>query len=255
MVNKRKVNNKINENLGDVQNVQKKEETKKEYKNAKEFFIDFFEFFKTQLLKKQVIFFILILLVFGYFVITYISNLKNEDFLSQIQNIDENYVKPNVINIIAKEKLPNAIIIVLSGIAPYIYAPILGVLYGYQVAVHMIYAISTKGVNYNLIVMSIGAIIDFIGFALASSTGFTLCSYSTRRAKYSSKSEPNFLDIRKELYSITNNKKKIKELDNKKKEKAKKIEKYNVQTPYTFILTSFIISVIIILIGAFIFYI
>ena len=255
MVNKRKVNNRVNENLDNIQNVRKKEETKKEYKNAKEFFIDFFEFFKAKILRKQVIFFVLILIVFGYFVSTYISNLKNEDFLSQIQNIDENYVKPNVISIIAKEKLPDAIIIVLSGIAPYIYAPILGVLYGYQVAMHMIYAISTPGANYNLIVMAIGAIIDFIGFALASSAGFTLCSYSTKRAKYASKSEPNFLDIRKELYSITNNNKKIKELDKKKKEKEKKIEKYNVKTPYIFILTAFIISVIIILIGTVIFYI
>ena len=250
-------NVKNNDNLNESVNVNnnKKIETKKEDKNIKEFFKDYIEFFKTMLLKKQIVFFILILIVFGFFVITYITNLNNEDFLSQIQQIKGDYVKPNVFSIIAKEKLPDTIIIILSGIAPYIYAPILGVLYGYQEAIHVISILSVPNASYNLLFMIIGAIIQFIGFSLATATGFTLCSYSTKRTKYAHKSEPTFLDFKKELYSLTNNKKKLKELEQKRKEKAKKIEKYNVKTPYIYVFTSFIISVVIVLIGTFIFYV
>ena len=118
----------------------------------------------------------------------------------------------------------------------------------------MISIISVPNASYNLILMLIGAIIEFVGFSLATASGFAFCSYSTKRSKYANKSTPTFLDFKKEIYSLTDNKKKLKELENKKKQKAKKIEKFNVKTPYAFIFTSFIISVIIILIGTFIFY-
>lgn len=247
--------NNNNENVNEIKDEKKVVEPKKNYKNTKEFFKDYLEFFKTILLRKQIIFFILIVLIFGYFVISYITNLKNEDFLTQIQKITGDYVKPSVFSAIAKEKLPDTIIIVLAGIAPYIYAPTLGVLYGYQEAMHVISIMSIPNANYNLVVMLVGAIIEFIGISLATAAGFTLCSFSTKRTKYASKSEPSFLDLRKELYSMTNNTKKLKQLEQKKKDKAKKIEKYNVKTPYIFIFTSFIISVVIVLIGTFIFYI
>lgn len=260
--NRRKIKNSVNnsnisnnENINENVNNKKEVEIKKEYKNIKEFFKDYIMFFKTMVLKKQIIFFIIILIIFGFFVITYVTNLGNEDFLSQLQQIKGEYVKPNAFSVFVKEKLPDAIIIILSGIAPYIYAPILGVLYGYQVAINMISIISVPNASYNLIFMLVGALIEFIGFSLAIATGFTFCSYSTKRVKYANKSEPTFLDFRKEIYSLTDNKKKLKQLEIKKKEKAKKIEKYNVKTPYIFIFTSFIISVIIILIGTFIFYV
>lgn len=216
---------------------------------------EYFSVYKNSLKTKHIVCFIIMLVMFGFTMIMYISNLQNQDFLEQVQNITGEYVSPNVFSKILTDKLPIVLIIVIAGITPYLYVSSLGVFFAPQIAEEIIKILSVANSPHNIVLMCIGAIIQFVGLSLAIATGIFWCGISGKRRKYMNGTDKSFLDVKKELYSLTNNKKKLKELEKKRKEKNEKIQKYNVEIPYLTLITSFVISFIIVVIGTFIFYI
>ncbi len=246
---------KRNANLNENKKLNDNNSNVKEKLSFKYILKDYFKFYKTDLRKKQIILFILSIAIFGIFMGAHISNLKNEDYIAQIQNIGQNTESFNLFETIFKEKILVTFVLILAGITPYLYISVLGISVGYQLAYEMVEVLFVAGNNGNVILMCIGAIIQTIGFSLASATGIVWCKISTKRRKYANSKDKSFLDFKKEFYLLKGDDKKIKELEQKRKEKAQKDEKNNVNVPYLRLLISFVISSIIVLIGTIVFYI
>lgn len=251
---KKKIDTQVENNtVENKENSAKKSENKP--RDLKCIIKEYFNEYKENLKTKHIVCFIIMIVIFGLTIISYVSNLQNQDFLEQVQNITGEYVSENVFTKILSNKLPAVAIIIIAGVTPFIYASALGVLFSYQMAEEMITVLSVANSSGNVILMSVGAIIQCIGFSLAVATGIYWCKISGKRRRYANGTQKSFLDVKKELYSLTNNKKKIKELEKKRKEKNEKIQKYNVEIPYLTLITSFVVSFIIVVIGTFIFYI
>lgn len=247
------VNSDDTTNNIDLQNDTKKsniEETK--YKNI---LFEYFNYYKNKLIRKNIVIFILSVLLFAIFLGNYISNLNNSDFLEQVKNIGTSQANYGVISNIIKNKIPTLFIIILAGITPYFYISTLGIFSGVQLASEIFSKISVANNTNSIVFMCIGAIIQMVGFSLAASTGMNWCTIMIKRNRYFSGRENSVLDFRQEYYRLKNDSKKLEQLKKKKKEKLLKNEKNNVKVPYKMFIMSFLISCLIVILGTLIFYI
>lgn len=121
-------------------------------------------------------------------------------------------------------------VVILAGITPYFYIPVLGGIESIVVVNDMVlrYAFSES----LLITSYIGGLIQMIGIALCIAVGIYYCRLSTKKNKYYHQSEFSFNDLKKQYYSLRKDSKKVEEIEMKKEQKRKEVEACNVKIPY-----------------------
>lgn len=211
----------------------------------------YFKFYKEKLMRKHIIVYIICLVVFFVMIATLISKINSTPNIAELaQKAKEASEASNgVFSLIIKKKIPLIFMIILAGIAPYFFIPVIGIASSYSLACDIVTNFNVLTGKASVIPMCIGAIIQLIAVGLSVATGIQYCLLSTRRWKYSRNQDYSMLDLKRTFYEATNNKKKLKETAKKKEKKVAKNEKNNVTVPYGYFIISFLISVVIIAIG------
>ena len=187
--------------------------------DIKNIMIGYFKFYKEKLMRKHIIVYIICLASNGVF------------------------------SLIITKKIPLIFMIILAGIAPYFFIPVIGIASSYSLACDIVTNFNVLTGKASVIPMCIGAIIQLIAVGLSVATGIQYCLLSTKRWRYSRNQDYSMLDFKRTFYEATGNKKKLKEVAKKKEEKTAKNEKNNVTVPYGYFVISFLISTVIIAIG------
>ncbi len=139
------------------------------------------------------------------------------------------------------------LIVVIAGITPYFYISIFGVSQAILIVNDMvlrhIYGISMTSTLF------IGGFVQILGIAYCVAAGLYMCNLSTKKNKYYHQSDFNFSDIKRHVYEIKKDEKKLEEIEKQKVAKAKEMEKYNVKIPYKNMAIGVIISFVIQVVG------
>ena len=250
---KRKRNNNI-DNINKENVVKNEMESNKKEVNKVDFkyvIKDYFKFYKTNLMKKHVIIYIICLAVFFFFIATFISRINSTPNIAELaenaKKISEN--SEGIFLLILKKKIPLLFMIVFAGIVPYLFVPVMGIGASYYLALDIVTNFNVLTGKSSVIPMCVGAIIQLIAVSLCVASGIKYTLISTRRWRYSRNQDYSMLDFKMRLYEATNNKSKLKKATKKKEEKAVRNEKNNVKVPYLHLLISLLISFLIIAIG------
>lgn len=211
----------------------------------------YFKFYKEKLMRKHIIVYIICLVVFFVMIATLISKINSTPNIAELaQKAKEVSEASNgVFSLIITKKIPLIFMIILAGIAPYFFIPIIGIASSYSLACDIVTNFNVLTGKASVIPMCIGAIIQLIAVGLSVATGIQYCLLSTKRWRYSRNQDYSMIDFKRTFYEATDNKKKLKEITKKKEEKAAKNEKNNVTVPYGYFVISFLISTVIIAIG------
>lgn len=239
--------NKLNKKDESV-NVSDNKSSKFDIKNI---MIGYFKFYKEKLMRKHIIVYIICLVVFFVMIATLISKINSTLNIAELaQKAKEVSEDSNgVFSLIITKKIPLIFMIILAGIAPYFFIPVIGIASSYSLACDIVTNFNVLTGKASVIPMCIGAIIQLIAVGLSVATGIQYCLLSTRRWRYSRNQDYSMLDFKRTFYEATGNKKKLKEVAKKKEEKTAKNEKNNVTVPYGYFVISFLISTVIIAIG------
>lgn len=214
--------------------------------------VDFYDFYKKEIIRKHIVLYVISLILF-FIILVYLSNSNN--ILNEVSEIIKNESNFNVIGKIANfkniftDKLLINFVLLISGITPYVYIPVLGVMYSYTLVLNIIFAFNNLATNMNPTFMTIGSIVQMFGISLTSAIGIYICKIATKRFKYNQKVNFTLNDVKKEYYTIKKDEEKLNELLEKEQKRIEKVEKLNVKIPYKNIIISFIISSLIIIIG------
>ena len=217
----------------------------------KNIMIGYFKFYKEKLMRKHIIIYIICLVVFFVMIATLISKINSTPNIAELaQKAKEVSEASNgVFSLIITKKIPLIFMIILAGIAPYFFIPVIGIASSYSLACDIVTNFNVLTGKASVIPMCIGAIIQLIAVGLSVATGIQYCLLSTKRWRYSRNQDYSMLDFKRTFYEATDNKKKLKEVAKKKEEKTAKNEKNNVTVPYGYFVISFLISTVIIAIG------
>jgi len=221
------------------------------YISIKYILTEYFKFYKTKLMKKHIVVYILCLIIFFAMLSYFISKVDSAPNIAELaenaKKISEN--APDIFSFILSKKVPLVALIIVAGMVPYIFIPVIGMAMSYNLALEIATNFNVLTGKSSVVFMSIGAIIQLIAISLSVSAGIHYCIISTKKWRYSKSQDYSMLDFKKTLYEATNNKKKLNEVKKKKEEKNKKNEKNNVKVPYLHLIISFLISAVIIIIG------
>lgn len=205
---------------------------------------NYFAFYNKNLKKKHIIVYILSLIVFTFFMVSFINNLDEvNQFLSEVNNIGE---KSNIFITIIKDKIPLIALLIFSGITPYVYIPVIGII-GFP------YVLTMNIMNMsvlNMVIACIGSVIQIFGVSLAVAAGIYYCTSSTKRLKYSQSNTFGLDDVKKQIYETTKKEDKLNEINDKMQAKKEKREKLNVKIEYKALILTGIISIIIVTVAA-----
>lgn len=217
----------------------------------KNIMIGYFKFYKEKLMRKHIIVYIICLVVFFVMIATLISKINSTPNIAELAQKSKEVSEDSngVFSLIITKKIPLIFMIILAGIAPYFFIPVIGIASSYSLACDIVTNFNVLTGKASVIPMCIGAIIQLIAVGLSVATGIQYCLLSTRRWRYSRNQDYSMLDFKRTFYEATDNKKKLKEVAKKKEEKTAKNEKNNVTVPYGYFVISFLISVVIIAIG------
>lgn len=222
----------------------------KKQRKMPSFLKEFLEFYKENLRKKHIIVYVISLVIFFIFLAMFISSVDVTTSIEKLAVANTNTSNvSDIFNTILKQTIPSIFLVIFAGITPFIYLSVIGFAYPYVLAgdIAAIFLVNTH--SYNVILMSLGAIIQIFAISLAMVAGFYYCSLSSRKFRYSQRSGFGMYDLKKSLYSIRKQEEKIKELDKKKIKKDEEIEKLNVKVPYKNLLQTFAIALVIAIIG------
>jgi hypothetical protein len=237
-------------NQGNVKRVKKvqKKVVKKQIKERKfpPIVSEYISFYKENLRKKHAILYIITMVMFFAILSLSISKI---DVSTTIQNLGKQSINASVLSIL-KDKAILVFMIIFAGITPFVYIPVLGVFSSYMLANDIVKIFSIPNSSGNIILMSIGAIIEIFGIALAISAGIYYCGLSSKKFRYDNSKSFGLLDLKKAIHTITKNNKKVEEVDQEIINKNIKKEKLNVKINYKCLLFSFILSFVIVTIGA-----
>ena len=235
----------------DENNIKKNNQKVQKEIGFKNILKDYFNFYKTNLMKKHVIIYIICLAVFFFFIATFISRINSTPNIAELaenaKKISEN--SEGIFILIVKRKIPLLFMIIFAGIVPYLFVPVMGVGTSYYMALDIATNFNVLTGKSSVISMCIGAIIQLIAVSLAIASGVKYTLISTKRWRYSRNQDYSMLDFKMRLYETTNNKNKLKKVIKKKEEKMNKNEKNNVKVPYLYFLISLLLSILIISIG------
>lgn len=215
--------------------------------------VNYYDFYRKELSRKHILLYVISMILF-FVMLVYYLNIRNTgaeaiDFLKNGASGTQLLGKMANFKNIFNEKILINLVILFAGITPYIYIPVLGILYPSTLVLNIINAFSNLGVNMNPTFMTIGSIIQMFGISLSSAMGIYFCKVSTKRFKYNQQMSFTFNDVKKEIYTIRKEEEKLNELLEKEEEKNKKIEELNVKIPYKYLIITFIISTLIVIFG------
>lgn len=214
--------------------------------------VDSYDFYKKEILRKHLFLYVISLILFFIMLVYFLgsNNIANEisEIIKSESNLNAMGKMQNFKNIFTDKLLVN-LVLLISGITPYIYIPILGVMYSYTLVLNILSAFNNIAVNMSPTLMTIGSIVQMFGISLTSATGIYLCKIATKKFRYNQKMNFTFNDIKKEYYTIKKDEEKLNEVLEKEGKRIEKIEKLNVKIPYKNIIISFVISSLIIIIG------
>lgn len=201
---------------------------------------NYFSFYKTNLRKKHIIVYILSLIFFAIFMTNFINNLDQvNQLLVETNNIKEH---SNIFITTITEKIPLVFLFVFSGVTPYAFIPVIGII-GYP------YILSTQIINmsgFSMVLACIGSVIQIFAVSLAVSAGIYYCSYSTKKFRYNQAITFGLDDVKQQIYEATKKEDKLNKIKAKKQLKMEKREKLNVKIEYKGLILSAIISIIIV---------
>lgn len=205
---------------------------------------NYFAFYNKNLKKNHIIVYVISLIVFALFMINFISNLSEvNQFLSELKNAQE---KSNIFVNIIKEKIPVVLLLIFSGITPFVYIPLIGVV-GFP------YILATGIMNMsllNMIIACIGGVVQIFGVSLAISAGIYYCTCSSKKFRYSQSSTFGLDDVKEQIYEARKQDDKLDKVKAKKQAKLEKREKLNVKIEYKALFITAIISTIIVSVAA-----
>lgn len=254
-MNKEKSNNKKNEVKAKTNFIDSKINKLRRKKNSKSsmLVVDFYDFYKNNLYKKHLVLYVISLILFFVMLVYYIKSNNTTGELGEIiKSETENLVllgKMANFKSIFTDKLLLNFVLLLSGITPYVYIPVIGVLYSNTLAANIVGLFNNIASNMNPTFVTIGSIVQLFGISLTSAAGIYFCKVSTKRFKYSQKVNFTFNDVKKEYYTIKKDDKKLEEALKKEEKRKEEIEELNVKVPYKVIVISFVISSLIIIAG------
>lgn len=193
--------------------------------------LEYLKFYNKELKKAHIICFFLMLIIYAYSVGVIIDKEEIE-FMEEVTKV----AKTNII----LEKVVSVFLIVASGITPFVFIPIIGV-----IGVPMM--LSANITNTSIIVTiltSALSILQMFFIALCVSVGMYFCRSSTKKFRYRQKTSFSLDDVIQQVYEIKKDQKKLEEFKKKRLLKAERQEKLNIKTKYKMILITFIISII-----------
>lgn len=215
--------------------------------------VDFYDFYKKNIQKKHSIIYIISIVLFALMLVYYFSNINSEGAIGEL--LQEEIQATNLLGksanfkAIFKDKMLVNAIVLISGITPYIYIPVLGIMFSNTLAVDVVCLSNNIASNMNSVFMIVGAVIQLFGISLTSAVGMLYCKLTTKRFRYSQKVNFTINDLKKEYYAIRKDDEKLDEVIKKDEKRKEEIEKLNVKIPYKNIIIAFVISSAIIIFG------
>lgn len=241
--NKHNLNkNEFDKNKCD-KNIKKNQVIKNKFFSAIE---SYKKFYNENLKKKHIIIFVIMILIFFSMLSSFMNtpdSVKNEVFSNQI------VVKPFLEKLI-KEKIPLLAVIIFAGITPFFFLSVMGLMVSYTLAFETGYTYFTNTSIISAIIGSLGSIIQILAVSLSVATGIYYCIQSTKKFRYNQHMNFGLKDVKKAIYEIKKDEEKLNKLKEVEKKKAEKREKLNIKIPYTNLIISFVISAIILILGA-----
>lgn len=216
----------------------------RENNKFKDMLKNYYSFYKSNLKKKHIIIYALALLIFTFLSVAFINNLdETKVLLSQIEAAKGT---TNILATVFKEKIPLIFLLVFSGITPFIYVPVVGII-GYP----YILAISLVDMSaFNIVLAIFGSIIQLFGATLAISAGIYYCSCSTKKFRYDQSITFGLDDVKLQIYESAKKEDKANKLKEKMLFKKEKREKLNVKIEYKALVITTVISIIIVAVSA-----
>lgn len=208
----------------------KKSTSNNKVKN-KNIIIQYLKFYNKELKKVHIISFFLMLIVFAYSIGVVIDT-------DEVSFIEETIEVSRLEQV--GEKIMIMFLIILSGITPYVFIPVIGL-------VGMPLILAGNMVDYSIaqtVLTSITSVIQLLFISLCVSTGIYYCRCATKKFRYSQKASFGIDDVIQQLYEIKKDEKKLQAFKDKRLAKAEKKEKLNVKIKYKMMLISFLVSVI-----------
>lgn len=250
MIKVEKENSKIKKNKNKVKKDTNKNNAKRD-DNFSKIIRAYIKFYKENLKFKHIVITIIMIILFC---------IMFKYSITKFQNVDNNVLNKTVstnsfFKTFTKDKVMISALVIFSGITPFVFFPVIGVLYSCNLAseIGRMYILNKSIMG--CIFGSVGAIIQILGLSISISTGIVFCLKTTKRFIYNEKKGFGLKDVKKYIYKIRNNEEKIEEFEKKEQERAKRNEKYNVKINYLNLIISFVISVVILAFGTLIVYI
>lgn len=204
----------------------------------------YYSFYKKNLRRKHIVIYVLSLIVFAFCLITFMNNI---DTINQLLSEVRNYkMDTNVFSILIKQKIPVIFLLIFSGITPFIFIPIIGII-GFP------YILATSIMNMsviNFVISCIGAIVQIFFVSLAIASGIYYCSQSTKKFRYNNYSTFGLDDVKKQIYESTKKEEKLKKVEEKMAKKSEKLQKLNVKIEYKALIITFVISTLVVCIAS-----
>ena len=220
------------------------------------FFKDYFDFYKENFRKKHIIVYVLSLVIFFIFLAMFISSIDvttSIETLSKTAEVSKSSTIVDIFKTIGKQTLPSIFLVIFAGITPFIYLSVLGFAYPYVLALNISSTFLVNPHSYNAITMSIGAIIQIFAISLAMVAGFYYCGFSSKRFRYSQRRGFSMYDVKRQVFAMRGQEERIEKLDKEKLKKDEKMEQLNVKVPYKVLFQTFVVSLIIAIIGTIIY--
>lgn len=212
--------------------------------NFKDMLINYYSFYKINLKKKHIIIYALTLIIFTILSITFINNI--DDTKTLLSQIEAAKGTTSILGTIFKEKIPLIFLLVFSGITPFIYVPVVGIIgYPYILAINLVDMSA-----FNIILAIFGGIIQLFGATLAISAGIYYCNCSTKKFRYDQSVTFGLDDVKLQIYESTKKDEKVNKLKEKMLVKKEKREKLNVKIEYKALVITTVISSVIVIISA-----
>ncbi|MEG1059120.1 MAG: hypothetical protein RSE00_02860 [Clostridia bacterium] len=213
---------------------------------------EYFVYYKKNIKKTHLVIYVLLLLVLFLSINFCMSNINLTNIAKDtivnggaLQTISKVTILKSIVN----EALPLVFIVVLAGITPYAYLSVLGFLIPYTLAAKIANMFAMSYQTSNLIFASVGSAIELFGYALAIAIGVYYCKFSTKRFKYSQRRAFGIKDVKKGIYTLKKDEKKLEKLEKENLQKDSEFANLNVKIPYKQIVISFVVSFVIVAIG------
>ena len=178
------------------------------------------------------------------FVVTFFSTfikIKNGQTV-----IDGTTTTKSVLDMLKEDALISFVII-FAGITPYCFLSVIGLI---QILLNVQqYALRYALGNGFMLTSFLGILLQVIGITLCVAVGLYYCRLSTKKRKYYNQSGFGLDDIKASIYDLRKDENKLKELQQKREEKARKIQEANVKIPYFNFLLLGIIGFVVEVIG------